>query len=131
MASRKSISVKFTANFESDLAEIEAYCLANKFPRGYDCLLDELGETAIPSIERFPGMGRPFIERRPESVEAVTKLEKLNKRLAKLDRMGELREYVMDDYLVLYVILESVAYLLAIKHHKQLSFDFERTGLPG
>ena len=131
MASRKSISVKFTANFESNLAEIEAYWLANKFPQGYDRLLYELGETVIPNIERFPGMGRPFMERRPESVEAVTKLEELKKRLAKLGRTGEFREYVMDDYLVLYIILESVAYLLAIKHHKQLSFDFERPGLPG
>ena len=131
MASRKTFSVKFTANFESNLAEIEAYWSANQFPQGYDRLLDELGETVIPSIERFPGMGRPFMERQPESVEAVTRLEKLIKRLAKLDRTGELREYVMDDYLVLYVILEAVAYLLAIKHHKQLSFDFERIGLPG
>ena len=71
------------------------------------------------------------MQRQPESVEAVTRLEKLNKHLTKLDRMGEFREYVMDDYLVLYVILASVAYLLAIKHHKQLSFDFERLWLPG
>ena len=131
MSGRKSTSVKFTSNFESNLAEIEAYCLAIEFPQGYDRLLAELGETVIPSIERFPGMGRLFIERKPASIEAVTKLEKLNKRLAKLDRMGELREYIMDDYLVLYVILKSVAHLLAIKHHKQLLFDFERPGLPG
>ena len=131
MASRKSVSVKFTANFESNLAEIEAYWALNQFPQGYGRLLDELGATVIPSIERFPNMGRPFMQRQPESVEAVTRLEKLNKRLTKLDRMGEFREYVMDDYLVLYVILASVAYLLAIKHHKQLSFDFERSGLPG
>lgn len=125
MTSRKSIRVKFTANFESNLAEIEAYWSANQFPQGYDRLLDDLGETVIPNIERFPDMGRPFNERQAESVEAVTKLDALKKRLAKLDRTGELREYVMDDYLVLYVTLNSVAYLLAIKHHKQLAFDFE------
>ena len=131
MASRKSVSVKFTANFESNLAEIEAYWSLNQFPQGYDRLLDELGASVIPSIERFPGMGRPFVQRQPDTVEAVTKLEKLNKRLAKLDRTGEFREYVMDDYLILYLTLEIVVYLLAIKHHKQLSFDFERLGLPG
>jgi hypothetical protein len=58
-------------------------------------------------------------------------LENLNKRLAKLDRTGDFREYVMEDYLILYLTLESAAYLFAIKHHKQLSFDFERLGLPG
>lgn len=131
MASRKSASVKFTANFESNLAEIEAYWSLNQFPQGYDRLLDELGASVIPSIERFPDMGRPFVQRQPDSVEAVTGLEKLNKRLAKLDRTGEFREYVMDDYLILYLALETAVYLLAIKHHKQLSFDFERLGLPG
>lgn len=131
MASRKSVSVKFTANFESNLAEIEAYWALNQFPQSYDRLLDDLGETVIPNIERFPGMGRPFIQRQPESVEAVTRLEALNKRLTKLDRTGEFREYVMDDYLILYLTLEAAVYLLAIKHHKQLSFDFERLGLPG
>lgn len=131
MASRKSVSVKFTANFESNLTEIEAYWSLNQFPQGYDRLLDELGVTVIPSIERFPGMGRPFMQRQPDTVEAVTRLEKLNKRLAKLDRTGEFREYVMDDYLILYLTLEIVVYLLANKHHKQLSFDFERLGLPG
>jgi hypothetical protein len=128
MASRKSVSIKFTANFESNLAEIEAYWVLNQFPQGYDRLLDDLSETLIPNLERFPGMGRPFIQRQPESVEAVTRLEALNKRLAKLDRTGEFREYVMEDYLILYLTLESAAYLLAIKHHKQLSFDFNRLG---
>ena len=131
MASHKSVSVKFTTNFESNLAEIEAYWSLNQFPQGYDRLLDELGASVIPSIERFPGIGRPFVQRQPDTVEAVTRLEKLNKRLAKLDRTGEFREYVMDDYLILYLTLEIVVYLLAIKHHKQLSFDFERLGLPG
>ena len=131
MAGRKSISVKFTANFESNLAEIEAYWSLNQFPQGYDRLLEELGETVILSIERFPGMGRSFMDQQAESVEAVTKLDALRKRLVKLDRMGELREYVMEDYLVLYALLDSVAYFLAIRHHKQLSFDFERLGLPG
>lgn len=131
MASRKSVSVKFTANFESNLAEIEAYCALNQFPQGYDRLLNELGASVIPSIERFPDMGRSFVQRQPDTVEAITRLEKLNKRLAKLDRTSEFREYVMDDYLILYLTLETAVYLLAIKHHKQLSFDFERHGLPG
>lgn len=131
MPSRKSVSVKFTANFEANLVEIEAYWSLIQFPQGYDRLLDDLSATLIPNIERFPGMGRPFGERQPESVEAVTGIEKLNQRLAKLDSKGELREYVMDDYLVLYAILGSTAYLLAIKHHKQLSFDYKRIGLSG
>jgi hypothetical protein len=36
------------------------------------------------------------------------------------------REYVAGDYLNLYVVIERVVYLLSIKHHRQLSFDFDR-----
>ena len=36
-----------------------------------------------------------------------------------------LREYVIDHYLVLYAQTEGVIYLLSIKHHRQVSFDFE------
>ena len=38
---------------------------------------------------------------------------------------GELREYVMSHYLVLYARFDATIYLLSIRHHRQLSFDFE------
>jgi hypothetical protein len=38
---------------------------------------------------------------------------------------GELREYLFADYLVLYVQFDEVIHLLSIKHHRQLSFDFQ------
>ncbi|HYE34488.1 hypothetical protein [Methylocaldum sp.] len=62
--------------------------------------------------------------RQPESVEAVSKQEKLRAQLARFGDSGDIREYVMDDYLLLYVIINEVVYLLSIRHHKQLSFDF-------
>lgn len=131
MPSQKPVSVKFTENFESNLAEIEAFCVLNDFPQGYLHLLDELGETVIPNLERFPAMGRPFMARQLESVEAVTKMEKLHQRLVQLKGNAELREYVLPDYLVLYEATESVVHMLSIQHHKQLSFDFEHFGLGG
>jgi hypothetical protein len=41
---------------------------------------------------------------------------------------GALREYLHGDYLILYVAMEAEAavYLLSIRHHRQLSFDFAR-----
>ena len=125
MPNRNKITVKFTANFEANLTLIETFWSENEHPQGFDRLLDELGETVIPNLERFPAMGRPFLARQPESVEALARLEKLEKRVAKLDGKSELREYVMEEYLVLYAVLKSAIYLLAIKHHKQLWFDFE------
>lgn len=40
--------------------------------------------------------------------------------------LDELREYLMPDYLLLYLRQDMAIYLLAIKHHRQLSFDFDR-----
>lgn len=38
---------------------------------------------------------------------------------------ASLREYVMAHYLVLYMRADDDIFLLSIKHHRQLSFDFE------
>ncbi len=124
MANRNKFTVRFTANFDANLTLIEIFWTENEHPQGFDRLLDELGETVVPNLERFPRMGRPFLKSQAESVEALARLEKIESRIAKLDSKGELREYVMDEYLVLYAALKSAVYLLAIKHQKQLAFDF-------
>jgi hypothetical protein len=36
-----------------------------------------------------------------------------------------LREYILDHYLVLYAQIDANLYLLAIRHQRQLSFDFQ------
>jgi hypothetical protein len=36
-----------------------------------------------------------------------------------------LRDYILVDYLLLYAQISGVIYLLAIRHQRQLSFDFE------
>jgi hypothetical protein len=131
MAGSKTASVKFTANFEENLGSIEMFWIENEFPQGYDRLMHALSDTVIPSLERFPSMGRPFFARQPESIEALTRLGKLRRRLAQLDGKSELREYVMDEYLLLYGVSESVVYLLSIKHHKQWSFDINGPGIRG
>lgn len=35
----------------------------------------------------------------------------------------EIREYIADDYLLLYAVRGPVIFLLPIRHHHQLSFD--------
>ena len=118
--------VKLTANFERNLADIEQFLTEAEAPQAFDGLLDELLETVIPNLERFPGMGRPFLNRAVGSVEATNALAALRAKLQTLlaDSNG-LREYVMDHYLVLYAQTEGVIYLLSIKHHRQVSFEFE------
>jgi plasmid stabilization system protein ParE len=122
----KTPAIKLTANFERNLADIEQFLTEAQAPQAFDSLLDELLATVIPNLERFPGMGRPFLNRAVGSVEATNALTALRAKLQTLlaDSNG-LREYVMDHYLVLYAQTEGVIYLLSIKHHRQVSFDFE------
>jgi hypothetical protein len=118
--------VKFTDNFESNLETIEIFWTECQFPLGYDRLLDELEQTLIPNLERFPMLGRPFISLQPDSVEATNLQDKLREKLAQMEGNNDVRQYHTQDYLILYAIINEVIYLLSIKHHKQLSFDFNR-----
>jgi plasmid stabilization system protein ParE len=118
--------VKFTANFERNLEDIERFLAEAEAPQAFDSLLDELLETVIPNLERFPEMGRPFMASQPRSVETTNALAALRAKLLVLTPDTDaLREYVLKDYLLLYVTIGGAIYLLAIRHQRQLSFDFE------
>ncbi len=118
--------VKLSANFERNLAEIERFLTEAQAAQAFDGLLDELLDTVIPNLERFPGMGRPFFNRAVGSVEAANALDVLRTKLkAVLAEPDGLREYVMDHYSVLYAQTNEHVHLLSIKHHRQISFDFE------
>ena len=116
-------AVKLTANFERNLSGVEQFLEDAQAPQAFDALLDELLDTVVPNLERFPDMGRRFMSRPVRSIEVSNALAKLQKQLAAIAQDGEVREYVMTHDLVLYARLESSVYLLAIKHHKQLAFD--------
>lgn len=118
--------VKFTANFERNLEDIELFLTELEAPQAFDGLLDELLETVIPNLERFPEMGRPFLARQPRSVETTNALAALRTKLLVLTTDPEaLREYVLKDYLLLYALIGGAIYPLAMRHQRQLSFDFE------
>lgn len=119
--------IRFTANFEKNLEEIERFLIEAEAPQTYDALLDELLEAVTPNLERFPGMGRPFMLCLPRSVETTNALAALRAKLLALTTDPEaLREYVLKDYLLLYAQIGGAIYLLAIRHQQQLSFDFAR-----
>jgi hypothetical protein len=130
------LEVRYTANFETNLQSIEIFWADNKYPAGYDRLLDELIDTVVTHLERHPRLGRSFMSRSPESVEAQDQLARLQAKMAAYAQPADMREYVMTDYVVLYAVLDataalpSVIYLVSIKHHKQLSFDLERLWRP-
>ena len=113
---------ELTASFLEMLESIEALAEADAAV-AYDRLLDELRAAVIPNLRRFPRIGRRYLDQPPQSAEALTQLAALPAGAA-----NALREYLHGDYLILYTAAEAEAavYLLSIRHHRQLSFDFAR-----
>ena len=122
------IEIRFTENLTANLRVVESFWDENQFAQGFDRLVDELTDAVVPILKRHPRMGRNFLQRQPGSIDAAMRAQKLDALLRTLDTdttRAEVREYVMTDYLLLYALVGEVIYLLAIKHHKQLSFDID------
>lgn len=117
-------AIKLTESFARNLAEIESFLNEAGAPAVFDALLDELLDTVIPNLQRFPDLGLLFLEQPARSVEVVNGVVRLRKQLASLSENGELREYAMTHYWLLYARIGGTVYLLSIHHHRQLSFDF-------
>ncbi len=119
--------VELTASFLERLESIEAFLVEADADFAFDALLAELRSTVIPNLQRFPRIGRRYLANPPQSAEALAHLAALP-----AGAPDALREYLHGDYLVLYMVLDAspkataTVYLLSIRHHRQLSFDFAR-----
>ena len=115
--------VELTASFLERLDAIEAFLTEADAAFAFDDLLAELRATVFPNLARFPRIGRRCLDNPPQSAEALAQLAALPAGAA-----SALREYLHGDYLMLYTAMDADAtvYLLPIRHHRQLSFDFAR-----
>ncbi|OGU21480.1 MAG: plasmid stabilization protein [Hydrogenophilales bacterium RIFOXYD1_FULL_62_11] len=115
--------VELTASFLKRLDAVEAFLLEAGAGLAFDTLLAELRASVIPNLSRYPRIGRRYLDSLPQSAEALAQLAALPAGAAQA-----LREYLHGDYLMLYTASETDAtvFLLSIRHHRQLSFDFAR-----
>ena len=118
--------VELTASFLERLDAIEAFLAEAGAGFAFDELLAELRATVIPNLRRFPRIGRRYLANPPQSAEALAQLAALP-----AGAPDALREYLHGDYLMLYTVGDATqarpaVYLLSIRHHRQLSFDFGR-----
>jgi plasmid stabilization system protein ParE len=113
--------VELTASFLERLNSIEAFLGEANAAFAFDDLVDNIRTTVIPNLRRFPRIGRPYLANPPQSAEALALLTSLP-----VGAANALREYLHGDYLMLYTVIDQTAtvYLLSIRHHRQLSFDF-------
>ena len=117
--------VELTASFIERLESIGAFLNEADALRAYDKLLDGLRRTVIPNLRRFPRIGRRYLDKPPQSAEALAQLAALRRGAA-----DALRQYLHGDYLILYTFAGSTIYLLSIRHHRQLSFAFAKLWEP-
>lgn len=115
--------VELTASFLERLDAVEAFLIEADAAFAFDDLLAELRGQVIRNLARFPRMGRRYLDSLPQSAEALSQLAALPAGAA-----DALREYLHGDYLMLFTVIDSpapVVYLLSIRHHRQLGFDFK------
>lgn len=115
--------VELTASFLERLESIDAFLTEADAALSLGDLLLELRATVIPNLSRFLHIGRRYLNNPPQSAEALTELAALP-----AEAVGALREYQHKDYVVLCAAMgaNATVYLLSIRHHRQLSFDFAR-----
>jgi len=115
--------VEVTASFLEQLEFIEAFLQQADAAPAYDTLLAELRNTVIPNLRQFPHMGRRYLDHPPLSAEAIARLRQLPTGAG-----DNLRVLVSHDHLILYSAddQDGAVYLLSIRHHRQLGFDFGR-----
>src|SRR5258705_546012 len=108
----QAFTVEITDSFPERLDSIEAFLAEAEALFAFDELLAELRAKVFPNLKRFPRIGRRYLDQPPQSAEALAQLAELLWGAA-----DALREYLHGDYLILYALAESTAYLLSIRHH--------------
>jgi hypothetical protein len=112
--------IRVTANFQAYLDSIREFLTVVEAPAAFDGLMNRLFEEMIPNLARFPDLGRDFEVRTPRSTDGLAAIAALRR---KAGSDTTLREYITDDYLLLYAVRADTVFLLSMRHHRQLSFD--------
>lgn len=115
------LPVRASANFRRNLERIDAFLEPAAATGAFQSLVSRLAEEIVPTLEQFPELGAEFLGRAPLSVEGRALFVKV---VSLLGSPASLRQLVIGDYIVLYAVRRDAIHLLAIRHHRELSFDF-------
>jgi len=118
----KRLAPVFTQNFAENLLAIETF-LGDDGRATFGHLVDRVLDDVVPTLCRFPFSGRSFLTHPIRSLEARSAVRRLKRALQPSDN---LREFILDEYLLLYLVRRDQMIFLSIKHHRQLSFDLPR-----
>ena len=114
------MQVVLGAAYERTVDEAVAYLVGLGADAAAQALLDKAYEALPERLLLAPRIGRNFIVRNPQTPEVRAVWEAAR---ASLGNDIELREYILDDYLVLYAIHGDCIHLLTLRHQRQCGFD--------
>jgi plasmid stabilization system protein ParE len=118
----KRLTPVFTQNFAENLEAIRTF-LGDEGRQAFRHLVARVLDDVVPTLCRFPLSGRSFLAQPIGSLEARSAVRRLKRALQPGD---DVREFIFDDYLLLYLPRDTQVIFLSIKHHRQLSFDLSR-----
>lgn len=113
-------AVLVTRNFDRNLAAIRDFLASAGASAAFGELVKRLAAEVIPNLQRFPDLGADFLTRAPLSADGLALFEEVVKAAGP---GSHVRQLIDADYLILCLVKGGTFYLLAIKHHRQLSFD--------
>ncbi len=117
MTRARKTRVLVTHSFELDLERIERFLTGIGAAHRVDELVDDLVELVIPLLERLPRVGHLFHDRLLDE-EGRVLFDRMKRRLD----TREARTLVRGDFIVLYLVSDSVVHLVGARHHREGGF---------
>jgi plasmid stabilization system protein ParE len=111
------VKVVATDSFWAGMSRIGEFLVSAEAGHRYESLLDDFDQIIVPNLGAFPQIGKPYIGDTQQSTEALMAVAKLPR-----DARSNLRQYVHDDYSILYVLGPELIHIVAIRHHKESTF---------
>lgn len=117
----RRVAARVTANFERNLDDIRSFLSEADADFEFDRLIAHLSVEIVPTLERFPDLGTDFLAKAPLSVKGRAMFERIARQAGSTFSIRQLTD---GEYILLYALEADAATLLAIRRHRQLSFDF-------
>ena len=117
----RRVTAKVTANFERNLRDIRSFLTAAGAEPEFDRLVVHLLDEVVPTVEQFPDLGTDFLAKAPLSVKGRALFERIARQAG--EKLS-IRQLTDGEYILLYSVEKDAVCFLAIRHHRQLSFDF-------
>jgi hypothetical protein len=119
------ITFDIAASFNEARAKIEEFMLAQDVATAatrFERLLTEIFNF-IDLVKLHPQIGRPFKPVRAKSPDEVAQLDRIRHKIAD-SGLDDPREYILRDYVLLYVRSDSRVSLISIRHQREVTYRF-------